>query len=233
MLEYLGKSDLIPLILRILMACFCGGIIGLERTKRLKEAGIRTHCIIASTAALLMIVSKYGFTDLMVNGDLFDGSRGADAARIAAGVVTGISFLGAGVIFKNGNSVRGLTTASGIWATAAVGMSIGAGMIIPGLVLFLIVMIVQILFHHFNIGSDIYSETEVHVTARATKHYRTLIFDMAEKKQIQIVSFSATRSDNGEERYEVIFRPKRDLTLKQTISSFEEIPEILSIRING
>lgn len=98
-----GETVLTAYIFRIILACVCGGIIGLERTKRSKEAGIRTHCIIASTAALLMMVSKYGFTDLVSNGVLLNGSRGADAARIAAGIVTGISFLGAGVIFKNGN----------------------------------------------------------------------------------------------------------------------------------
>ena len=116
-------------ILRVVIATFCGAIIGLERTKRSKEAGIRTHCIIACASALIMVISKYGFTDMTdALGHTFAGTRGADPARVAAQVVSGISFLGAGVIFKNGNTVKGLTTAAGIWATAAVGLACGSGM---------------------------------------------------------------------------------------------------------
>lgn len=220
-------------VARILLACLCGGVIGLERAKRLKEAGIRTHCIIAATAALLMIVSKYGFEDLMSNGELLGGSRGADAARIAAGVVTGISFLGAGVIFKNGNSVRGLTTASGIWATAAVGIAIGAGMVIPGLMLLLIVMLVQILFHRFNVGSDLYAETEVVVTAQATEQFIDWMNGMAEQKRIQILSFNAARGENGNERYEVVFRPKKNIDIPKTLKFFQSMPEIINIHVHG
>ena len=76
-----------------------------------------------------MIISKYGFADLTAaDGAVYNETRGADPARVAAQAVSGISFLGAGVIFKNGNTVKGLTTAAGIWATAAIGLAVGAGM---------------------------------------------------------------------------------------------------------
>ena len=123
--------DVMTALLRLVLSCICGGTVGLERTKRLKEAGIRTHCIIASAAALMMLISQYGFGGVYENGEFISGVRGADAARIAAQVVSGISFLGAGVIFKNGNSVKGLTTAAGIWATAGIGLAIGCGMYVP------------------------------------------------------------------------------------------------------
>ena len=113
--------DNLEFFIRIVLAAILGALVGLERSKRQKEAGVRTHCIIACTSALFMILSKYAFVDLVG----VDGLRGADPARIAAQVVSGISFLGAGVIFKNGNSIRGLTTAAGMWGTAAVGMAIG------------------------------------------------------------------------------------------------------------
>ena len=116
--------DNLEFFIRIVLAAILGALVGLERSKRQKEAGVRTHCIIACTSALFMILSKYAFVDLVGVA----GLRGADPARIAAQVVSGISFLGAGVIFKNGNSIRGLTTAAGMWGTAAVGMAIGAGM---------------------------------------------------------------------------------------------------------
>ena len=98
--------DNLEFLIRLLLSAALGALVGLERSKRRKEAGIRTHCIIACTSALFMIVSKYAFLDCVT----LDGLRGADPARIAAQVVSGISFLGAGVIFKNGNSIRGLTT---------------------------------------------------------------------------------------------------------------------------
>ena len=102
------------LTLRIIAAGICGSIIGAERSNRSKSAGVRTHCIVAIGAALMMAISKYGFSDT-VSGEL--GMRGADGARIAAQVVSGIGFLGAGMIFVHKNSITGLTTAAGIWAT--------------------------------------------------------------------------------------------------------------------
>ena len=133
---------------RILLACVCGACIGVERSRRLKEAGIRTHVIVCCAAALMMIVSKYGFADLTsAAGAVFNGTRGADPARVAAQVVSGISFLGAGVIFKHGNTIKGLTTAAGIWATAGIGLAIGAGMFVVGIFTTVVVVVSQILTH--------------------------------------------------------------------------------------
>ena len=133
LVEYLNSqfslAQNLDFFIRILTASLCGACIGFERSKRYKEAGIRTHIIVCCAASLMMIVSKYGFADLTdAAGAAYNGTRGADAARIAAQVVSGISFLGAGVIFKHGSAVRGLTTAAGLWATAAIGLAIGAGM---------------------------------------------------------------------------------------------------------
>ena len=105
-------------LVRIFVAACLGLLIGSERKNRNKSAGIRTHVIVALGAALIMVVSKYGFMDV----------EKADAARVAAQVVSGIGFLGAGVIFVRNNLVNGLTTAAGIWATAGVGLALGSGM---------------------------------------------------------------------------------------------------------
>lgn len=142
--------DNLEFFIRIVLAAILGALVGLERSKRQKEAGVRTHCIIACTSALFMILSKYAFVDLVGVA----GLRGADPARIAAQVVSGISFLGAGVIFKNGNSIRGLTTAAGMWGTAAVGMAIGAGMYWVGLIEAAVLVGIQIVLHRFPVGAD-------------------------------------------------------------------------------
>ena len=111
--QHVPISLYLDFFLRILAASVCGALIGMERGRRLKEAGIRTHMLVCGSAALIIIVSKYGFADLTnPDGSDFFGLRGSDPARIAAQVVSGISFLCAGVIFKQGNMVKGLTTAA-------------------------------------------------------------------------------------------------------------------------
>ena len=107
---------------RLLVAGVLGAIIGLDREYRAKEAGFRTHFLVALGSALFMIVSKYGFW-----GILGDTGIGLDPSRIAAQVVSGIGFLGAGTIIIQKLFVRGLTTAAGIWATSAIGLAVGAG----------------------------------------------------------------------------------------------------------
>lgn len=219
-------------IIRMILACLCGGAIGFERTKRLKEAGIRTHCIIAAASALLMIISKYGFTDLgMLNQELYPGTRGADAARIAAQVVSGISFLGAGVIFKNGNSVKGLTTAAGIWATAAVGLSIGCGMYLLGLVETAIVVVIQLVFHKFSIGNDAYSENDVRITALDSEAFRQSITNLMKEKHIQILNMKIDRQSDGTVLYSFSIRTRSDFTAIDAMAIFTDNPAILSISI--
>ncbi|WP_270640437.1 MgtC/SapB family protein [Longibaculum muris] len=124
--------------LRIIIAGLCGAIIGYERRNRNKEAGIRTHAIIALSAVLIMVVSKYGFPDVVEY----------DAARMAAQIVSGVGFLGAGVIFVRHGTVSGLTTAAGIWATAGVGSCIGSGLYDVGILSTLFVVGLQFMFHH-------------------------------------------------------------------------------------
>lgn len=127
--------------LRILIAGLCGTIIGYERKNRMKEAGVRTHLIVAIGSALMMIVSKYGFSDTIAN------MGKADASRIASQIVTGVGFLGAGTIFVRKNAISGLTTAAGIWATAGIGMAIGSGMYSIGIATAITITIIQFVFH--------------------------------------------------------------------------------------
>jgi putative Mg2+ transporter-C (MgtC) family protein len=112
-------------ILRIFCAAILGGLIGLEREWRAKEAGFRTHFLVALGSALFMIVSAYGFEGVMTTAE-----HRWDVSRVAAQVVSGIGFIGAGTIIfrKSENVVSGLTTAAGLWVTAAIGLACGGGM---------------------------------------------------------------------------------------------------------
>ncbi len=111
-----------PQLGALALAFVLSALIGLEREYRHKSAGLRTHSLVGLAAALIVLVSKYGFLDTAAAG------RPADPARVAAQIVSGIGFIGAGVIFVRRDSVRGLTTAAIIWLTAAVGMACGAGL---------------------------------------------------------------------------------------------------------
>ena len=110
-------------VLRLLVAGILGTIIGLDREYRAKEAGYRTHFLVSLGSALIMIVSQYGFQDIIK-----ENSVSLDPSRVAAQVVSGIGFIGAGTIILQKQIVRGLTSAAGIWATAGIGLAVGAGM---------------------------------------------------------------------------------------------------------
>ena len=133
--------------IRLAIACVCGGIIGIERQYRTKVAGVRTHIMICLGAALLIIISKYGFADVA-------GSNGltCDVSRVASTIITGIGIIGGGLIFtgKQG-SVTGITTAAGTCVTISVGMAIGSGMYVLGIGAMLLVVLIQLVLH-INVG---------------------------------------------------------------------------------
>lgn len=110
-------------ILRLFVAGILGAVVGLDREYRAKEAGYRTHFLVSLGSALIMVVSQYGFQDVIL-----ENSVSLDPSRVAAQVVSGIGFIGAGTIIIQKQFVRGLTTAAGIWATAGIGLAVGSGM---------------------------------------------------------------------------------------------------------
>lgn len=225
--DFFASYPILVYLLRILLATLCGAIIGLERTKRSKEAGIRTHCIIAGAAALFMVISKYGFADMV----LVEGSRGADPARIAAQVVTGISFLGAGVIYKNGSTVKGLTTAAGIWATAAVGMACGSGLYWVCLFMTILIIGVQLLMHHFNVGNDAYSNSEIRITLVDTPEIRKVLKEKQEELGITIVSSRVTTCADNTLNMVLQVRIKENIPFDTVLKFMDEHPEIKSLSI--
>ena len=220
--QYLPESTLtlfdnLEFFIRLLLSAALGALVGLERSKRQKEAGVRTHCIIACTSALFMILSKYAFVDLVgVNG-----LRGADPARIAAQVVSGISFLGAGVIFKNGNSIRGLTTAAGMWGTAAVGMAIGAGMYWVGLIEAAILVTIQIILHRFPVGADALTTQEILVEMADTQEMRDKFDELLARHRGQVTESSLTREE-GYLRMEITAKLEPPITHDEALAFMKE-----------
>ncbi|MCL2801839.1 MAG: MgtC/SapB family protein [Treponema sp.] len=130
----------IDIIIRLLLAFAAGSVIGFERSSRRQVAGLRTHTLISLGASCLMLLS------IWLPQHLGDG----DPGRIAAQVVAGMGFLGAGAIIKLGNSIRGLTTAASLWLTAAVGLTIGAGMFLTAGIVVVLALITLIFMHFFE-----------------------------------------------------------------------------------
>lgn len=214
--------------LRLLLACVCGASIGVERSRHFKEAGVRTHVIVCLGAALIMIVSKYGFVDLTASdGSAFAGTRGADPARVAAQVVSGISFLGAGVIFKREGLVRGLTTAAGIWITAGIGLAVGSGMLLIGLFTALVVCILQIMMHKFIFGPDAYATNQLHFTVKNGYEFNHSLNEQLEKWDGTVLESAFSRNqEDGTTDYDLTVRRRKEISyaeMKEFIASHDEI----------
>lgn len=228
MLGNLGISQNLDFCIRLLLACICGASIGVERSRHYKEAGVRTHVIVCMGAALAMIVSKYGFVDLTTAaGANFPGTRGADPARIAAQVVSGISFLGAGVIFKREGLVRGLTTAAGIWVTAAIGLAVGSGMLMVGLFAAIVVCVLQMLMRAFIFGPDAYATNQLHFTVKNGYEFNHALTEQLEKWQGTVLESAYARNEeDGTTDYDLTVRRRSEITyaeMKEFISQHEEV----------
>ena len=220
----------VDFFIRLLVSSLCGAAIGFERSKRSKGAGLRTHIIVCFGAAMMMIVSKYGFVDLTSpSGVNFNGIRGADSARIAAQVVSGISFLGAGVIFKHGSSVRGLTTAAGVWATAGIGLAIGAGMYPVGIFSTLLIAMVQFLMHrHAFLGENLLVN-KIHFTVAWDPRFESALDSFLEAHRAQVLECSITYADNGDVTYKMVTRSPVDIPMKEINTFLESVTSVRNI----
>lgn len=207
---------------RLLVAGVLGAIIGLDREYRAKEAGFRTHFLVALGSALFMIVSKYGFEDVLGKAGI-----GLDPSRIAAQVVSGIGFLGAGTIIIQKQFVRGLTTAAGVWATAAIGLAIGAGMFWMGVCAMLLTLLglegLGYIFRNINQRSVLLVFTTT--SQEEIKH----ITDEIEQKGHMIISYS-TESTGLEEmttfRVTLILRTRKSGDESLLFQFIQHLPDV-------
>lgn len=176
----------LELLLRIVLASIFGALIGFERRNREKSAGMRTHSIVALGACLMMIVSKYGFKDI----------PDYDASRVAAQIVSGIGFLGAGVIFVRNNSVSGLTTAAGLWTTAGIGMAVGAGSYFIGTSAGVMVVAIQELFHRITFLATESSRGTLKLTVLQSEDIPALLTEF-ENDKLKILGLKIGKGKSG------------------------------------
>lgn len=213
--------------LRLFVAGAMGVLIGLEREYRAKEAGYRTHFLVALGSALMMIVSQYGFMEVLKT-DLIR----LDPSRIAAQVVSGIGFIGAGTIILQKQIVRGLTTAAGIWATSGIGLVVGAGMYAVGISATLLVLLgLETLSYFFksiglrNMMID-FSTDDKEAIKRVSKKFNT--------RNYVVVSYEMTEAyTNGKNVYHVsmVVKAKRMNEEGLLLMFLQDFPDITVTRI--
>ena len=206
-------------LVRIFVAACLGILIGSERKNRNKSAGIRTHVIVALGAALIMVVSKYGFADV----------EKVDSARLAAQVVSGVGFLGAGVIFVRNNLVNGLTTAAGIWATAGVGLALGAGMYVVGISSALLVVTIQFVMHRIAYFADVASGGLIRMTLVKREGIVQSMEDYLQHEKLSVVSvkINKTKKDEVKLEFDVVFPPGYQKT--KLLARLVEMDEVLAV----
>lgn len=217
----------VDFMLGLLVAGILGAIIGLDREYRAKEAGYRTHFLVSLGSALIMIVSQYGFQEIIK-----ENSVTLDPSRVAAQVVSGIGFIGAGTIILQKQIVRGLTTAAGIWATAGIGLAVGAGMYAIGIATTVLTLIgLELLSYIFkSVGM------KSSMIAFSTNNKDTLkqIADRFNSKDYMIVSYEMQTLHPGEmESYQVtmVIKSKRNNDEGHLLSLMQNFPDVTVQRI--
>ncbi len=231
MADYLDATGILQQLvwmLRIAIAGICGGFIGYERESRKKSAGLRTHVIVAVSAALMIVLSKYGFQDVL--GQYVR----VDPSRIAAGTVAAIGFLGSGIIFFRNKNVSGVTTSAGIWATLGVGLAVGAGMYVVGICTTAIVVLVEVFLGRqgkvSHIIKDVYEieiEYRYHQESRLVEQLK---IELEQTYRCSILKFRTKRKGDTIQIY-ILVRTANGRALFQLAGFAESYPEIQKISI--
>lgn len=224
--EFIFGYDL-HLLFRMIVACVCGFVIGYERKNRAKDAGIRTHCIVAVASAMMMIVSKYGFNDMIESIEFLNADVRLDPSRMAQGIVTGVGFLGSGLIFHQRGSTQGLTTAAGIWATSGIGMALGAGMYRIGVFTTIIMLVIQYLLHARNRFTKTHKTKLLRVFGVSEEGYEKRMIEMLAQKQISVSDVSIDKNENNEIDYTFHIEIADDKSEEELV---REIPYACSLK---
>lgn len=224
-----GKMALtLELIVRIMIAGILGIAIGFERQYRAKDAGIRTHFLVAIGSALFMIISQWGFE----TSTGVPGIRGADSSRVAAQIVSGIGFIGAGTIMMQKQFVRGLTTAAGLWVAAAIGMACGGGLYTISIVTTVLTLICLELFQIFFIRI----KTQATQLVYSSLDYADLqrVTDAINREGDQIMSCSISQINDGTApryRFKITLREHVSHDESHWVSFMQQFPSVMVEKI--
>ncbi len=215
-------------IFRIIVSLILGGVIGIEREKHKQLAGFRTHILICVSSTLLMLLSIY-------IPQAYSSMGASDPGRIAAQVISGIGFIGAGAILKIGANVRGLTTAATIWSVAAVGLAVGSGMYLAActgtvIILFVLTVLDKIEKEFFPAQFLKY----MHITFRDITAQTERVLDIIRSYKIKVKDFDITQSpQRNTTKMKVFIQVKADTDFKRLYGDLEKIKGIVNIRLDS
>ena len=215
----------LELLLRILLAAVCGSAIGLERGIRKKEAGQRTHCVLCVGACAFMLISAYGFYDY----------RGAmDLTQIACQIVCGVGFLGVGIIYKSEtHGISGLSTATGLWATAAIGMACGVGMYGLSVVTTVLLIVFHIVLNATHMESFGYIIQNVTVEVSDFQALHNLLRKQKLRYGAEVLSCEYTRNpERNTVTVHIRFRMLGEIPLKHVLQFIREHPEVKTLSVS-
>lgn len=211
----------LDLFLRIFLAVLCGAIIGYERSQRLKAAGIRTHILVSAASALFIIISKYGFNDILNYSNVE-----LDPSRVAAQVVSGISFIGAGTILIKNQNINGLTTAAGLWITSGVGMALGSGLYFIGILSAILIVIIQYFLKENFIYEKIVKKERIQVNIEAyySNYLKQDIYNLLKENNIENISFYVYKIDQ-----DIIYLSVTGKVVSKTYNNNELMENLFSL----
>ena len=214
-------------ILRLFVAGILGAVVGLDREYRAKEAGYRTHFLVSLGSALIMVVSQYGFQDVIL-----ENSVSLDPSRVAAQVVSGIGFIGAGTIIIQKQFVRGVTTAAGIWATARIGLAVGSGMYGLGIAATLLTLagleLLSVIFKSIGMRSSLV------VFSTSDKEAINRIARVIYEKGFLLVSYDMKRlghQEKDEYVVSIVLKARKNTEESPLLLLMEQFPEVTVERI--
>ncbi len=219
------------MILRLLLATVLGGAVGIERGSGDRPAGFRTHILVCTGSALIMLVSMYGFDDSYVSG--ISNANNRDSARIAAQVVSGIGFLGAGTIMHEGVTVRGLTTAASLWMVSAIGLAAGAGMYVISIISTAIMLITLVSFRSWEkrfAGNNRNTRRFIRIVAQNQSGIITSITSYLSENDVKVKTMNVkNNAQKNEVVLELYLKLGRDTDKEGVIRGLQSVPGIITL----
>ena len=207
-------------IIRLILGFILAGIIGAERESVNKPAGFKTHSLIGISAVLIMLCGEY----------LSSATPGADASRIPAQLLSGIGFIGAGTILRDGFNVKGLTTAASLLAVTCIGLSIGAGFYLGGFIATIIVYIVLSYSHNMIGALDYFNNITLNINVNNLTVTLPLIQKILDKNTISIKKIKHNLKDNQEQNYLLLaLKYHKDVNINSVITELSQLENVIDI----
>ena len=212
------------MIMRLFLAALLGGIVGMERGSGDRPAGLRTHVLVCTGSALIMLVSIYAFDPQTYT---------RDPGRIAAQVVSGIGFLGAGTILHEGLTVRGLTTAASLWMVAAIGLAVGSGMVLMGIISTVIMLITLVTFHGWEKrlpGNGSNARRYIRVIAKNNHNTMITILGYLGTHNVKVRTLNVKNNNiQGTIIIELYLKMSKDFNINEIIAGMNTLDDVISL----